>query len=234
MGAVRLDTGCDLDPAAGDVVADRVRDEVGGEPLEQVRVAARPGRLELDHPLEPVRLVGSQGLGRGHSEINRFTSLPCPRAAGEHETCLEQPLLLPAGPEGVLADLSPGRQVRIRVGKCELEQGTLGCQGRPQLMRHVGGETLAALEGCGQALEEPGLRSHLIPCGVASSAHLSLAPLSGRPAGISFWQVASALSNWAELVLVLEGMLSSTLPFWKLGSGKSGKPCLRMQAAPSR
>jgi hypothetical protein len=46
QGASRLATSCDFDPPAGEVVSDRVRDEVGGEPLEQNRIADRDRGLE--------------------------------------------------------------------------------------------------------------------------------------------------------------------------------------------
>ena len=57
-GASRPGTSCDLDPPVDDVVADRVRDEIGGEPLEQVRVTARPGRRHDDDTLEFAQVVG--------------------------------------------------------------------------------------------------------------------------------------------------------------------------------
>jgi L-lactate dehydrogenase complex protein LldG len=54
-----LGAGSDLEPAAGEVVPDRVRNEVGGESLEQLRVAARPRGLEHDDAFEPARVVTS-------------------------------------------------------------------------------------------------------------------------------------------------------------------------------
>ena len=66
----------------------------------------------------------------------------------------------------------------------------------------------------------------------ASSAHdAPEEPLSGRPAGISFSQVAFALVNWDEFVSMLDGMSNETLLLWNVGSGKPGNPCERMQAA---
>lgn len=61
-----------------------------------------------------------------------------------------------------------------------------------------------------------------------------LEPLLGRPAGISSWQVASALRNWEEFGSMLDGISNVTLSFLNVGSGKSGNPCLRRHAAPMR
>ena len=47
-------------------------------------------------------------------------------------------------------------------------------------------------------------------------------------------QIVAALVNWEEFWLMLEGMLTGALLFWNFGSGKSGKPCERMQAAALR
>jgi len=68
----------------------------------------------------------------------------------------------------------------------------------------------------------------------ASSAHEALALLYGSPAGISFWQVASALLYWEEFVSIGVVVLNSTRLFWKVGSGKLGTPCERMHAAALR
>jgi hypothetical protein len=54
-----LATSCDLDPPADDVVPDRVGNEVGGESLDEIRVARRPGRLERHDTLEVGRGVSS-------------------------------------------------------------------------------------------------------------------------------------------------------------------------------
>jgi hypothetical protein len=47
-------------------------------------------------------------------------------------------------------------------------------------------------------------------------------------------QIVAALVNWDEFWLMLEGMLTWALLFVNAGSGKSGKPCRRMQAASVR
>jgi len=141
-GAPRLGAGCDLDAAADQVVADRVRDEVGGEPPDQVRVADRPGRFELKDVLEPAAGVSVERSGRGRPEVDRLATLRPILAPSQCETRLDQPLLSPAGAEDVLADLPPGGHIRIRVGERELEESTLRRERVSQLVRGVGEEPL--------------------------------------------------------------------------------------------
>jgi hypothetical protein len=59
---------------------------------------------------------------------------------------------------------------------------------------------------------------------------LDLVP--GRPAGISFLQVAVALLNWREFALMLGGMLIVGLLFWNVGSGRLGKPACACRQRP--
>jgi hypothetical protein len=66
---------------------------------------------------------------------------------------------------------------------------------------------------------------------VGYSGQEPLELLYGRPAGISFWQVASALLYWGEFVSMSVRLLKETVPFWKVGSGKSWTPCKRIHAA---
>ena len=54
------------------------RDEVGGEPREEVRGAGRPGRLERDDALEPARALRSERFGRDRGL--RRNSAPDPRS----------------------------------------------------------------------------------------------------------------------------------------------------------
>ncbi len=121
--------GSDLDPATDDIVADRVRDEVGDETLEQIRVTGRPGRFQHGHELEPAGIVSLQRVGRDDREIDRLAPLEPTLAPGEHETGFEQPLLPPARRENVRADLPPESHIRIRVGEGQLEQRALGREG---------------------------------------------------------------------------------------------------------
>jgi hypothetical protein len=92
-GVVPRGFGADRHAAAGDVVADRVVDEVGGQPLGQVRVAAHDGPAERGvqpqpaacglralRPERPVRDVGQVELVRpvqavlGGGEVSRAST----------------------------------------------------------------------------------------------------------------------------------------------------------------
>ena len=72
-----------------------------------------------------------------------------------------------------------------------------------------------------------------IGCGV-TARHGALRPLSGRPAGISLSQVASARWYCGLLVLMGVALLNMTLLPWNVGSGNLGNPCERMQATAFR
>ena len=144
--ASRLGAGGDLDPAAGDVVPDCVRDEVGDESFEQVRIAGRPGRLEHDDALESAQIVRPERLVRDRRDLDGLAPLRPAVAPGECEAGLEQPLLLPACAEDLLANLLPRHHVRVRVRERQLEEGTLGRERRAQLVRHIGREALPAHE----------------------------------------------------------------------------------------
>ena len=146
----RLGARRDLDPAPNDVVPDRVRDEVGGKSLEQVRIAGRPRLFERHDALERGHVVGSERFGSDRREVDRLAALQPPPAQSKRETRFEQSFLSPAGAQDTLADLTPAGHIRVRVGKCQLEQGTLGRQRRTQLMRHTGRKALPGLEHHGQ------------------------------------------------------------------------------------
>src|SRR6185312_10100640 len=62
LGVRLVGAGRDLDPPAGLVVADRVRDEVGGESLDEEWVAADRGWLECDEQLEAALVVCAKRL----------------------------------------------------------------------------------------------------------------------------------------------------------------------------
>ena len=71
--------------------------------------------------------------------------------------------------------------------------------------------------------------------GIGTFAQESPGPLSRSPAGISFWQVISALLYCEEPVFTREPTaLNVTVPFWNTGSGNAGTPCERMHATPWR
>jgi len=188
-------------------VADGIRDEIGGEPLEQVGIAARPCRLECDDAVELAQFVGFQRLDRDRREIDRLAPPQPALTPREREARVEKSLLLLARTQDLLADLAPARNVRVRIGKRELEQSTLSRQRRPQLVCHVAGETRAA--------HGPGV------------------PLSGSPAGISFRHLVRALRNCGVVVSIGVRLRNATVPSLKVGSGKSGTPWERMHAAAS-
>jgi hypothetical protein len=172
VGASRLGAGCDVDPAADDVVPDRIRDEVGGQSLEQVRIAGRPGRLEHHDAPESAQAVSSERSGGDRRQVDRLAPLQPALAAGKSKTRLEQALLSPAGAEDVLADLSPDRHIRVRVGKCQFEKGTLDRQRRTQLMRNICRKAIRA-----HAHRRQGaiVRAHLPPVGRRAHCPCALA-----------------------------------------------------------
>jgi hypothetical protein len=154
-GAPRRRPGCELDPAPGDVVADRVRDEVRDKAAEEHRIAGRPGRLEHDHPLEADRVLAMERLSREGGKVDRLpTSGPAP-APDERQACLDQELLLLAGAEDVRADLAPAGHIRVRITERQLEEGALGRERGAQLVGHVGGEALASVEWRGRGAHGP-------------------------------------------------------------------------------
>ena len=91
-------------------------------------------------------IVGCNRGGRDFCKIDRLAP-PGLGAPGEGQACLEHTLLLPAGPEDVLADLAPGCDVRGRVGESQLEQSALRRERRAQLVRGVGERQRHRLEG---------------------------------------------------------------------------------------
>jgi hypothetical protein len=139
MREPRLGTGRKVDPAAGHVVPDGIRDEIGNEALEQLRVAARESRFEHDCPFESAQVVSPKRLIGKRREVDR--DAPCQPAftASETQARLEQSLLLQAGVEDIRTDLAPARDIRGRIGKRELQQCALRRQRRAQLMRDEGG-----------------------------------------------------------------------------------------------
>ena len=137
--APRLDAGRHLDPAAGDVVPDRIRDEIGDESLDEVRIAGRPGRVERGDALDPDQVVSLERGSRDRGEVDRLGPLRPALAAGQGEAGLEHALLLHAGAEDVLADLAPGDHIRTWVAERQFEQRALRGERRTQLMGHVRG-----------------------------------------------------------------------------------------------
>ena len=142
----RLGASCDLEPSTDDVVADRVRYEVGGEPLEEGWVAAYLGRLERDDALESARVVSAKRLVRDRGKVDRLVTREPAAAPGEGEARLEQAFLFHAGIEDIPSNLSPGGHICVWVGEGQLEEGALGRQRCAQLVRDIGGKPFLALE----------------------------------------------------------------------------------------
>ena len=97
-------TGPGADPAVRPVVAERVLEQVGDEPLDHRLVARRARVAELRVDPEPVRLGAAlDDLGGDRAQIDRRARLEPALAAGERQQRLDQPLLLLAGREHALA-----------------------------------------------------------------------------------------------------------------------------------
>src|ERR1700732_1458879 len=87
---------------------DRVRDEVGGEPLAEGCVTAYLGRLERHDGLESAPVVRAKSLVRDCGEVDRLVTCDPTVAPGEGEARFEQAFLLHAGVEDILRNALPG------------------------------------------------------------------------------------------------------------------------------
>ena len=115
----------DVEPAARNVVADGVRDQVRDEALDQLRVAGGSGGLERRGAPESVMIVGSQDFGGGRGEVDGLSPQTSALAPGEREQRLEQPFLPLAGGDDALAHLAQGGRVRVGVGERGLREREL-------------------------------------------------------------------------------------------------------------
>jgi hypothetical protein len=253
--------GCELDAAAGDVVADGVGKEVRDEALDELRVAVCQGPFERRFHGEPLEIVVSHELRGDRAEVDYLAPAEPALTPGEDEARFEQAFLLHACVQDVLSDISPGGYICIGIGECELEECALGRQRRAELVSDDGGEACIRVmrSGCG-------LHGHLEPRALvvmparrravvrwwgdhdrfgdvrrrlwchttAGSANHPPGLLEVTPAGIGFSQVVGALLSWEEIVPVFDELLNVTLLFWDGGSGRSGKPCERIQTTASR
>src|ERR1039457_5409888 len=147
----------DVEPAAGDVVAQRVVYQVGGEPLEQAGVAedGRGGDREADRQAagSSVRLAGVQGVDGDVREVDRLSAVKAPLAASQRQQRFDQLFLLLACFEYVLARGLVGRQGRAGVGECHLQQGASQSERGAQLMGGIGDEVPLGGEGAIQPFE---------------------------------------------------------------------------------
>lgn len=125
------------DLRGGNRPADGVRDEVADEAFDQGSIADRARAPECQLCGDLPKVVALNHLGHDRPELDCLAA-PC-LAPGEGEAGLEQPLLLQAGAEDVLADLSPGSRVRGLVREDQLEEGPLSCSSdsRPPSRRSV-------------------------------------------------------------------------------------------------
>ena len=132
-----------VDPPAGDVVADRVVDEVADQPLDQGRIAHRRRRYEvgdeLDRAAVKPRAVRHDADARD-GEVQRFAPIEPALAPREREQRLEQRLLLATRREQLLAGGPQRGGTRVGVGERDLQQRPFERERRAQLMGSVGDE----------------------------------------------------------------------------------------------
>jgi len=81
--------GCDLDVPLGDVVADRVVEEVGEEALQQSRIASRwcwgKRRADVEVEVWGLRVAHPQSLGGEGREVEALATLQPRLAARERQ-----------------------------------------------------------------------------------------------------------------------------------------------------
>jgi hypothetical protein len=120
-------------------VADRVREQVVEQALDQDRVTAGYRPVETDGRGVSVQVGRSQNLGGDRFE---FDDLPAGRrvAAAQGDAGREHSFLLRARREHAVSNLAPGGDACVGVGKRELEQRPLGGKPVPELMGDVRGE----------------------------------------------------------------------------------------------
>ena len=114
------------DPAARSVVADRVREDVVKEPLEQGFISDRMSRFETNLHSETLEICDSQKTRSERGDVDELAPVESRFTSGEDEACLEQSLLLHARLPHPVCDLAPRAGVRVAIGECEPEKRTLG------------------------------------------------------------------------------------------------------------
>jgi hypothetical protein len=123
-------TGRDFEPAARDVVLDRVREEVRDEPLYEDWIAADRGGLEDQDIVQSAAIVRTSRVERDCRQIDLVLTRDPAAAPGKCEASLEQTFLLKTGVEDLLSNLSPGGSTREWIRESQLEQSSLGRQRR--------------------------------------------------------------------------------------------------------
>jgi hypothetical protein len=152
--------GGDLDPAVGGVVPDRVPQQIVDEALDQSRIADRRSLFKLRSHRQPSRLAGSKQSGGDRSEVDPLAPSKRSLTAGKSKTRVEQSLLLLAGVENFCADRLPSGCVRVGINQGKLEERSLCCQRRAELVRDVGGKA-GAVARCRRSVAEAGNRSRV-------------------------------------------------------------------------
>jgi hypothetical protein len=156
QGASCVDPGCDFDSAVGDVVSDRVGDEVGGESLEEGWIAGRDSRLECHDAVECAQLVSLERLGCDRCDVDGFPPQTSALAPGEGKQRLEQPFLPLAGGDDALAHLPQSGRVCVRVSERGLRQRELEGDLAAQLVSGVGEEAAVRFgEVTGECRQRP-------------------------------------------------------------------------------
>ena len=141
------------------VVADRVVDQVGDHPLEQLPLSVRPRRIEVvadpdRHLLRSGVQIGD-AVGRERGEVDGLVPAGGGLAAGQHQQALDQPLAPVDRVPYRLAHLAQLAPAGLGIGERHVDLGAHDRQRRPQLVRGVGDEVPLALEGVVEPLEHP-------------------------------------------------------------------------------
>ena len=117
----------DADAAAGDVVPDRVVDQVGGQALQQAVVAEYGRGADGGADGQPAGggfwLEGVQDAGGDGGEVEELAVVEAALAAGQGEQRLDELFLLVAGFQHVFAGGPERGQGGVGVGEGHLQQG---------------------------------------------------------------------------------------------------------------
>lgn len=122
-GVTPAGPGGDLNVPAGDVVPDGIVDQVGHELLDQERVAAEDGGLDVGVDVQAAgrRAGGGQGFAGDGGQVSGLAFARAGFAAGQGEQRLDEAFLLGVGGEQVPADGLPGGKGSGWVGEGDRE-----------------------------------------------------------------------------------------------------------------
>jgi hypothetical protein len=151
-GAAAVGCHVNAEVAAGQVVAQRVVDQVGGKLPEQAVVTKDGGGgqhgTDGHVAASGVRLAGAQDLCGDPGEVQGLAPVEAALAAGQGQQRVDQPFLLLSFGEHILACRAQRGGGSGRVGEGHLQHGPRRGQRGPQLMRGIGDEVPLCLEGC--------------------------------------------------------------------------------------